>query len=283
MGTVADQGPQSPETTRSANTNGEPSEDEGASDLIQVCRSATLRRAEYLFYRELLLAFLATGAPPDRPTLRTLARRHGVPLEATLARMASEDLVQRDPSTGAIRAAYPFSGIPTAHRVTLLADSHASTDPSADTPVELYAMCALDALGIPLMLGRDVLVTSVDALTGEAVHVAMRQVHTTQVSPDVVGDSNGLAGWTASWEPSTAVVFARPEEHECEGGVAAGSCCPLTNFFVTKEHAERWAAAHGSAEDVILSHDEALWRAHTLFVGVLDRLVDVDSVEQPIH
>lgn len=258
-------------------------EGKGTADLIYVCRSAMLRRAEYQVYRELLLAFLATGGPPDRPTLRTLARRYNVPLEAALARMAQQDLVQRDPATGVIRAAYPFSGVPTPHLVTLLSNPSESADGSDITPVQLYAMCALDALGIPLMLRRDALVTSADAITGEAIRVTVRQARAAEVSPDAKGDASGLDGWRAIWEPSTAVVFARPEEHECEGGVAAGSCCPITNFFVTKEQAEQWAEGHGSAEDVVLTQDEALHRARSLFAGVLERLDEVDPVDQPVN
>jgi len=228
-----------------------------------------------------LLTFLASGEPPDRAALRRFARRHAVPLEATLDRMSEQDLIQREPATGTIRAAYPFSGVPTAHRVMLSADptpdathSDASSSAGGD-PVHLYAMCALDALGIPLMLQRDALVTSVDALTGEALQVAIRRVGSARIDSGAGNEQRSTAsldGWVAHWEPATVVVFARPDEHECEGGVAAGSCCPLTNFFVTREHAERWAEAHGSAEDVILAQDEALRRASALFAGVLDRL-----------
>jgi hypothetical protein len=205
-----------------------------ATDRIQVCRRATLRPAEYQFYRALLLTFPATGSPPDRTLLRTLARRYGVPLQATLTEMARQDLVQCDPRSGAIRAAYPFSGVPTPHRVTLLA-SPVPTGHPADS-----AIAAAGAL-------RD----------GNDVRVAS--------PPDGTG-------WGATWEPSTAVVFARPEDHECEGGVAAGSCCPLTNFFATREQAEQWATVYGSPTDVVLSPDAALRRAESLFGGVLGRL-----------
>lgn len=239
--------------------------DGGPSDLIFMCRDATLRRAEYQFYREILLTFSATGVPPDRPTLRTLARRYGIPLEATMARMAQQDLVQRDPSTAAIRAAYPFSSVPTAHVVTLPTNATDAGDSAEATPLHLYAMCALDALGIPLMLHRDAVVTSVDPSTGEAIRVMVRQEHATTQSHDVKDEVGELEGWSAQWEPSTAVVFARPEDHECEGGVAAGSCCPVTNFFATKQQAQRWAEHHGSTEDVVLTQVEALHRANTLF------------------
>jgi hypothetical protein len=237
------------------------------------------------------LIFPATGGPPDRAQLRTLAQHYRVPLQVTLSDMARQDLVQRDPQSGAIRAAYPFSGVPTAHRVTLLpppVQAEHPADAAISAPVEVYAMCALDALGIPLMLHCDAIVNSVDAHSGEVVRVWVRRLFAAE---DALGDGSdatdgrdaiplAVAGWDATWEPSTAVVFARPEDHEHEGGVAAGSCCPLTNFFATREQAEQWAAVHGSPTDVVLRPGEALRRAQSLFGGVLDRLAGSDLGSQ---
>jgi hypothetical protein len=255
-----------------------PTADGHETDHIQVCRSATLRTSEYQFYRALLLTFAATGGPPDRTKLRSLARHHGVPLHATLSHMARQDLVQRDPASGAVRAAYPFSGVPTVHRVTLLttpAQVSIPADSPRPAPIQVYAMCALDALGIPIMLHCDALVTSSDTQSGDEIRVRVvrRQITAERAAIDEGGGRHGATDeWVAAWEPSTAVVFARPEEHECEGGVAAGSCCPVTNFFATRAQAQEWAATHGSQEDVVLAQDEALRRAALLFAGVLDRL-----------
>src|SRR5262249_25617361 len=88
------------------------------SQSVRVCRSARLTLPAYRFYRSLLLSFLAAGTPPDADSLRELARGCGIPLEATLALMERQDLVQRSVD-GRIRAAYPFSGVPTSHRVAL--------------------------------------------------------------------------------------------------------------------------------------------------------------------
>jgi hypothetical protein len=79
-----------------------------------------------------------------------LAARFGVPLAATLAEFAAKGLVQRDPVTGAIHVAYPFSGVPTVHRLTLgLTRAPAVGDTAHHDRQTVYAMCALDALGIP--------------------------------------------------------------------------------------------------------------------------------------
>ncbi|HLZ21617.1 MAG TPA: hypothetical protein VKQ30_05810 [Ktedonobacterales bacterium] len=44
-----------------------------ASDLVNVCRSVQLPRAEYQFYRAVLLVFPERARPIARPTLRQIA------------------------------------------------------------------------------------------------------------------------------------------------------------------------------------------------------------------
>jgi hypothetical protein len=246
----------------SATTTGAGVPDDAATDLVWVCLSATLPRAAYRFYRALLLTFPARGGPPDRATLRRLARRFGVDLAATLATLATHDLVQRDPATGGISVAYPFSGVPQPHRVTLLGD------PAGSSGVQVYAMCALDALGIPLMLRRPALVTSVDPLTGEEVRVRIWPADA--AARDAV---SGQSGWRAEWEPATALVYARPEDRTADTSDIAAACrCPVTNFFAAPAHAHRWAERHAAPGDVLLAPVEALRRADRRFGGLLDRL-----------
>jgi hypothetical protein len=248
-------------------------EQEGA--MIRVCRGVRLNPAAYRFYRDVLLTFVEGGGPPDAARLRLFAERRGVPLEATLARLAVADLVQRDPATGAIAAAYPFSGVHTPHRITLDIDPGAGADDEAggaEVATHVFAMCALDALGIPLMLGRTGRIASRDALTGEPVTVTLR------LDADALAAEARpipLAAWRASWHPDEAVLLARPAEHEAEHDAglctASGTCCPVTNFFSSRRHAEEWMAEHPSSDARPVQPDEALRRAYELFAGVLDR------------
>jgi hypothetical protein len=232
-------------------------------DLVTVCRSTQLTPAAYRFYRAVLLSFPEQGGPPDRPRLRDLAARFGVRLAATLADLAAKGLLQCDPATGAVRTANPFSGVPTAHRVTL---APATGDATGDLDLRhIYAMCALDALGVPLMLRRDARIAAQDALTGETIEVRVRVMD--------VGALADAAGWEARWDPGSTVVYARSPEHEHDCGVeAASACCPLINFFTTEAHARKWAEAHPIADGVTLSQEEAMRRAHAEFGGLLDRL-----------
>jgi hypothetical protein len=212
--------------------------------------------------------------------VQRLAREFDIPLESTLAYMAVQDLLQRDPATGRIRAAYPFSGVPTAHRVIIFADH--SGERTDQIEAQVYAMCALDALGVPLMLRRAAQISSEDAHTGEVVKALIRP-------PANVLDMSAIAAadWRASWEPVSVVVYARPADHEAEHAAgtcqAEGTCCPITNFFAAQSTAQAWLAQRrlvepsGALEDLdglVLDQQEALERAHALFAGVLDRLVD---------
>jgi hypothetical protein len=76
---------------------------------------------------------------------------------------------------GEVAIAYPFSSAPTHHRVRIV-----------DGP-DVFAMCAINALGIAEMLDVDVEITSSDPHTGHAVTVHQ-------------------AGGRTSWQPSTAAV-----------------------------------------------------------------------------
>jgi hypothetical protein len=250
------------------------------SEEIVVCRSARLSSAAYKFYRAVLLTFVERGDAPEPAAMRQLAARFGVPFHATLSNMASQDLVQRDPATGRIRAAYPFSGVPTPHRVTLFAIQ--SGEPKDQRDVQVFAMCALDALGIPLMLGRSAEIVSQDALSGEPIRVMMCPAGDLASDPASLRRLLPLDQWLATWEPLEAVVYARSAEHEAEHDaglcVAAGSCCPVTNFFARVANADAWASQRQvSVDGIALGQHEALARAHSLFAGVLDRDVLANS------
>jgi hypothetical protein len=244
--------------------------------LITVCRSARLTPAAYQFYSEILRTFPEQGEPPHPAMLGQLAVRFAVPLAATLADMAAQDLIQLDDATGRIRAAYPFSSIPTIHGVTLAPDpARVRDDLNARTGQQVFAMCALGALGIPLLLRREATIVSQDALTNEPVEVIVARV--SNASPAT------LAGWSARWNPPSAMLYARSAEHEHEhdaGCAAAGACCPVTNFFTDMDHALQWAQTHAVSDGVVLAPVEALHRAQALFGGVLHRM-ESEAEEQP--
>jgi alkylmercury lyase-like protein len=171
-------------------------------------------------HRTILRAFATTGAAPRRSEL-------GRDIGALLAELADTDVIGLD-TAGEIAYAYPFAVHPTPHRVHLAGG------------VSPYAMCAIDALGIPTMLGTDAVITSRDPRTGEPITVT------------VTG-----RGATADWQPDSAVVLAATRDH-CRTTTSAESCCGTINFFSTRSHAQAWAADHPELSGVVLDQDRAL-------------------------
>src|SRR6266478_8470593 len=151
------------------------------------------------------------------PAASALAERTG--LSRTAIRPLLEELRRRDLVVldGArIIGAYPFADRDTGHRVTL------------DGRV-LNAMCAVDALGIGVMTGRDI------AITSRCLHCGLPIRITTQNQGRTL----------AKVEPSTAVVW---QDVRYEGGCAANSLCATTVFFCSDDHLSAWRRERAADE-----------------------------------
>ena len=96
-------------------------------------------------YLAVLREFAATGRPPLPSALQDTAGRPGLTAAQTLAGLAAADVLGLD-GEGRIRMAYPFSAVPTPHMVAITGGP------------QVHAMCAIDAPGIPPMLGADVVI-----------------------------------------------------------------------------------------------------------------------------
>jgi Alkylmercury lyase len=85
-------------------------------------------------HQAVLRSFVHNGAAPDLPGLA----RHAAPFEVSqvLAELADGDFLGLDRG-GQVTAAYPFSALPTRHRVRMAGQA------------TVFAMCAIDALGFP--------------------------------------------------------------------------------------------------------------------------------------
>lgn len=185
-------------------------------------RALPLDAAEKAAHQAILRIFAATGPPPTPsdldPALLDTNRSTG----EVLAALHEIDAIRLAPS-GQIAVAYPFSAIPTRHRVRI------------GDRVDVYAMCAVDALGMAAMLGEDTCIESFDVTSGQRVTVTMTGDH-------------------ATWEPGTTVVFIGAE---AGGGPSADCCCDYLNFFTGIASAQPWAAAHPNVPGQILTQVEA--------------------------
>ncbi len=170
-------------------------------------------------------AFAETGRAPLRAELERIALSQGADPGVVLAELARQDALAFDDS-GEIRAAYPFSPSPTPIQVTW------------ERGPLVYAMCAIDALGISAMLDRPVTITAREPDGARSVTVEVDRAR-------------------ARWRPRRAVVFSGAAG-DAEGGCAVDRCCGYINFFTTTRAAQTWARTHPEVTGTVLRRNGAL-------------------------
>ncbi|MFE7358241.1 alkylmercury lyase family protein [Streptomyces sp. NPDC057543] len=193
-----------------------------AADRAGQGRLAPIEGGLRAVQQAVLRSFATTGAPPEQAELEAAAEPFAVPATRVLAELAAEDFLTLD-DTGHIQAAYPFSATATEHVVRI-----------ANGPT-VWSMCAIDALGIPVMLGSDAVITSTDPVTAAPVRVE-------------------FTGGKTTWQPATAVVYygAGPDT-----GPAAAVCCGYLSFFTGRATAEQWTGQHTDISGAVLDQAAA--------------------------
>jgi len=179
----------------------------------------------------------STG-PPDAAVVAGQATELELDPQVALTALAAADLVHTDPATGSISVAYPFSGRPTPHRVDL-----------AGGPA-VFAMCAIDALGIPQMLRRDGHISSLDPATGQPITVEVR---------------DGI--WR--FRPATTVLLVGRTAGGDACGPVADCGCPYINFHTNPEAADAYRRAHPGMTGPLFGQTEAVQAAGHAFGGLL--------------
>jgi hypothetical protein len=193
-------------------------------------------------YRALLPALAATGAPPPLADAAAKARLTPDLVRAALSELATADLVTLD-EDGIVAGVFPLSARPTRHRVQL-----------QNGPV-LHAMCAVDALGVPAMLGEAAVVSSTDPVTGEPVQVTINHEGRLDVE-----------------SPAAVVLLARAGD-----GPLAGACCSVIDFYADAATARRALDQPGTRGTVLSLAD-----AHALAAALFADLPAHPSADQGI-
>jgi mercuric reductase len=156
----------------------------------------------------LLGLYAEQGRAPTIDALAARARLDTAEARGQLAELRQRDLVVLSRDRERIIGAYPFTDRDTGQRVKL--DGRT-----------VNAMCAVDALGVGAMLGRDVQIDSRCHRSGSAIRITTRDC----------GRAIAVA------HPETTVVWL---SLRYEGGSAAYSLCTVTVFFATDDHLEAW-------------------------------------------
>lgn len=201
-------------------------------------RWAGLGDEEDRVWRTILEGFAATGSAPEAAAIATATRLSRTAVSTALDQLRARDLVVRTETTGAVTAAYPFCERPSGHRVRWNGGA-------------ANALCAIDALGMGAMLGRDSTIETACHRCGAPIQVATRR--------------QGME--LAATSPATAVVWC---------GIAyAGNCgatsgCTLKVFFCSDDHLHAWRGdGQSAAGGFRLSMDEAHQVGRAMFVPML--------------
>ena len=208
---------------------------ETRNNIVERLSRAQLSSQEDTVRKSILKAFADAGKAPN---VQELAHDLGLPFRSVLEAcrtLAAADLIVWQDDTIRIMSAYPFSGIPTAHQVLL----------AEHTPC--YAMCAIDALGMPFMLGHGASIRSACFFCHKAVTV------------DIDG------GLLQRAHPSTLVVWLSTRDGCC----LAEARCPLMNFFCDESHLHAWHATSPQGSGTSLSVLEALEVGKVAFGALL--------------
>jgi hypothetical protein len=182
-------------------------------------------------HRAVLRRFLTTGTPPTARWLRQAAAELGLDAGA-VGELAAADAVHV--SNGVVAVAYPLSGTPTRQRVEL------------DGLPAVFAMCAIDALGLPFMTSRDGRISATDPYDETAVSVAVRG-----------------GAWT--WDPVDAVIIAQCGS-ECTSGQAM---CSNTTFHASRDSAAAYLASRPDLCGEILGQHSAIECGRIIFGTLL--------------
>jgi hypothetical protein len=210
--------------------------------VIPTARQRTLSPALRSLHRRILRHFAHHATAPAAALLGEWAHDVDLNLDDAIGQLVAADLIEPDPSRPArLHGAYPFSTIPRGHTVQI------------DSGPTVQAYCAVDALGIPSMLGRDVIITSRDPHTGEPIRVVVP------------------TGGDASWQPDDTVV-AVAAGVSCEPS-AHRSRCPYINFHTSASTAHAYLQALGLSGP-ILTQTKALDVAALLFGGLLEPVAE---------
>jgi hypothetical protein len=123
-----------------------------------------------------------------------------------LDRLEERDLLLRRKGTQQIVSIYPLSLAPTKHQVVL------------EDGKRLFAMCAIDALGMPNMFDKNVKVISECEWCKQEITLEIKDGEVSRRShPHILV-------WNL----------------ERQQGPSAQTCCPWVNFFCSDEHLRKW-------------------------------------------
>jgi len=175
-----------------------------SAETEQCCCELTQREIEILKY--VFQTILRFGRTPTTREMQLSLKKSDDKIIRDLNELEKKDILLRKRGTQEIVSIYPFSLTPTEHQIIL------------ENGVKLFAMCAVDALGIPIMFNRNVKIVSKCEECKGKITIEIKNEEIAWIShPNIM-----------IWSPGRQIA------------PAAETTCPSVNFFCCKEHLEEW-------------------------------------------
>jgi hypothetical protein len=167
-----------------------------------------LKSEEILVLRAIFEYVFKVKRSPAIDELESALRKPSNAIVRIVDELEKKDVLVRKRGTQEIISIYPFSLEPTRHQVVL------------PDGTKLFAMCAVDALGAPIMLAKDAKMISRCEMCNQEVTVEIKNEKIRSISP-----------------PGAIICSTKTQTYP-----AAETCCPLINFFCSEKHAINWIA-----------------------------------------
>jgi hypothetical protein len=166
--------------------------------------------------RAMFLAILELGRAPTIEELQLKMEKTTEEIIHILDELEQKDVLLRRKGTQEIVSIYPVSLTSTEHQVIF------------EDGKKLFAMCALDAVGIPSLFKINARVDSRCEWGTEKTFIEIRDEKIAAKShPDIL-----------IWNTDEIII------------PAAETCCPLMNFFCTEEHLKKWESKNSELSKI---------------------------------
>jgi hypothetical protein len=186
-------------------------------DLRMECQ-CELKPEETEILSSIFRFILKHGKCPTIEQLRSSLKRSDEEIIGAIDELEKKgDFLLRKRGTQQIVSIYPVSLKPTEHRVLL------------ETGTRLFAMCAVDALGMPIMFNKNGrIISRCEECKSEMIFEIKNE--------EIIFMSH----------PDAMICSPRRQVYP-----AAETCCPFVNFFCSKKHADEWVAKNSELVDNI--------------------------------
>lgn len=174
---------------------------------------------------QIFKSILKSGKAPTLGELGISLKKSQTEILNLVNQLEEKDILRRNESNEIINI-YPISLIPTEHQVIINEGS------------KLFAMCAVDALGMPSMFNKSAKIISQCKWCKQKITIKIE-------NEKIVSKSH----------PN--ILIWSPKQQETP---AAEKCCPIVNFFCSSEHLKDWQSKNPTL--VVKGHSAPLEQAY---------------------